>query len=81
MKKKWYTVSFQAKMSEEDIRAMNKYFYETMADSMQITECCPLDIDDDCEQDDDDYTPSTENGDYSPSNPWDAPGMKISDFI
>lgn len=27
------------------------------------------------------YTPSAENGDYSPSNPWDAPGMKISDFI
>ena len=27
------------------------------------------------------YTPSAENGDYSPSNPWDAPGMKMSDFI
>lgn len=27
------------------------------------------------------YVPSSENGDYSPSNPWDAPGMKISDFI
>jgi hypothetical protein len=33
------------------------------------------------EREDDDYTPSAENGDYSPSNPWDAPGMKISDFI
>ena len=30
---------------------------------------------------DDDYTPSAENGDYSPSNPWDAPGMKQSDFV
>jgi hypothetical protein len=29
----------------------------------------------------DDYTPSAENGDYSPSNPWDAPGMSMSDFI
>lgn len=29
----------------------------------------------------DEYTPSATNGDYSPSNPWDAPGMKISDFI
>ena len=29
----------------------------------------------------DEYTPSAENGDYSPSNPWDAPGMSISDFI
>ena len=27
------------------------------------------------------YIPSAENGDYSPSNPWDAPGMKMSDFI
>jgi hypothetical protein len=27
------------------------------------------------------YIPSAENGDYSPSNPWDAPGMKQSDFI
>lgn len=26
------------------------------------------------------YT-SAENGDYSPSNPWNAPGMSISDFI
>ena len=27
------------------------------------------------------YVPSAENGDYSPSNPWDAPGMSIRDFI
>ena len=26
------------------------------------------------------YTSST-GGDYSPSNPWDAPGMSIKDFI
>ena len=31
--------------------------------------------------DDDEYVPSAENGDYSPSNPWDAPGMSIRDFI
>ena len=29
----------------------------------------------------DEYIPCAENGDYSPSNPWCAPGMKISDFI
>ena len=29
----------------------------------------------------DEYVSSAENGDYSPSNPWDAPGMKMSDFI
>lgn len=33
------------------------------------------------EEDDDEYIPSSSNGDYSPSNPWDAPGMKLSDFI
>ena len=27
------------------------------------------------------YVPSAENGDYGPSNPWDAPGMSIRDFI
>jgi len=26
-------------------------------------------------------TPTSTNRDYSPSNPWDAPGMSISDFI
>ena len=27
------------------------------------------------------YCPSSTNGDYSPSNPWDAPGMSMRDFI
>lgn len=27
------------------------------------------------------YTPSATNGDYSPSSPWNAPGMSIHDFI
>lgn len=27
------------------------------------------------------YTSSATNGDYSPSNPWDAPGMSIRDFL
>lgn len=27
------------------------------------------------------YVPSSTNGDYGPSNPWDAPGMSISDFL
>ena len=33
------------------------------------------------ESDDKQYIRSSTNGDYSPSNPWDAPGMSISDFI
>lgn len=41
------------------------------------------DDDNDAEYDyeEDDYTPSATRGDYSPSNPWDAPGMSIHDFI
>lgn len=31
--------------------------------------------------DDEPYCPSATNGDYSPSNPWDAPGMSVRDFI
>lgn len=30
---------------------------------------------------DNEYTPSATHGDYSPSCPWNAPGMSISDFI
>ena len=33
------------------------------------------------EYDDEEYIPSATNGDYSPSNPWDAPGCSIKDFI
>lgn len=33
------------------------------------------------EESDEEYVPSAENGDYGPSNPWDAPGMSIHDFI
>ena len=33
------------------------------------------------EDEDDEYVPSSTNGDYSPSDPYNAPGMKISDFI
>lgn len=29
----------------------------------------------------DNYIRSSTNRDYSPSNPWDAPGMSIKDFI
>lgn len=36
----------------------------------------------DTEEDlEEEYVPSSENGDYSPSNPWDAPGMSVKDFI
>lgn len=33
------------------------------------------------ETDDETYTPSATARDYGPSNPWDAPGMSIRDFL
>lgn len=42
-----------------------------------LLDCECLDFD----YEDDEYVPSSTNGDYSPSNPWDAPGMSIWDFI
>lgn len=30
---------------------------------------------------DDEYVPSSTARDYGPSNPWDAPGMSVRDFI
>lgn len=44
--------------------------------------CCGLGVDEDSyDEYDDEYVPSAENGDYSPSNPWDAPGGSIDMFI
>ena len=50
--KKWYNVSFQAKMDENDIKAMKSCFYQAMDESMGIAECAALDIDPHCDQDD-----------------------------
>lgn len=36
---------------------------------------------DDEEENTDNTAPSSTGGDYSPSNPWDTPGMSVSDFI
>jgi hypothetical protein len=33
------------------------------------------------EPSEDDRVPSSTAGDYGPSNPWDAPGMSVHDFI
>lgn len=33
------------------------------------------------DDDEEDYIRSATNGDYSPSNPWGAPGCSIRDFI
>ena len=37
--------------------------------------------DEEAGEEEEQYITSSYNGDYSPSNPWDAPGMSIHDFI
>ena len=45
--KKWYKVTFYAKMNEADIKAMNSSFYPTMKESMEISSCEGLQIEED----------------------------------
>lgn len=44
MSKKWYTVTFSAQMSEDDVRAMKKCFYDAMEEAMEISPCADLSI-------------------------------------
>lgn len=73
---------------------MRKEFWEDMherwtakcADDKEPSEDEPSDWSEEWEdpyweEDDEYYTPSATAGDYSPSCPWNAPGMKVSDFI
>lgn len=67
-KKQWYTVSFSAKMTEEDVRAMQNCFYQAMEEAMQISPCAALDIELEDDQDvelvlsNDDYELDEETG-------------------
>jgi hypothetical protein len=42
--KKVYKITFNAVFTEDDVRAMNKYFYDTMNESMEIEEVWGLEI-------------------------------------
>lgn len=42
--KHWYTIKFSAKLSQDDLRAMNKCFFDAMEESMLISECSNLSI-------------------------------------
>lgn len=51
--KKTYKITFMAELTEDDVRAMNKYFYDTMNESMEIDDVWGLEL----EEDDSDDTP------------------------
>ena len=40
--KQWHTITFSAKVDQDDIRALNKCFYDAMKESMEISECADL---------------------------------------
>lgn len=42
--KKWHTITFLAKVDQDDIRALNKCLYDAMEESMDISECADLTI-------------------------------------
>jgi hypothetical protein len=42
---------------------------------------CGLGVDESDYDDEEEYIPSSSRRDYGPSNPWDAPGMSVKDFI
>lgn len=42
--KQWHTITFSAKVDQDDIRALNKCFYDAMQESMEISECSGLTI-------------------------------------
>ena len=41
---KTYKITFNAELSEEDVRAMKKYFYDTMNESMEILNVWGLEL-------------------------------------
>ena len=41
---KTYQITFKAELSEEDVRAMNKYFFDTMNESMEIDNVWGLEL-------------------------------------
>lgn len=42
---------------------------------------CGLGVDANDDDYEEEYIPSSSRRDYGPSNPWDAPGMSVKDFI
>ena len=70
---------------EYEIRKCESCMWAICDDSGEPVGCCGGDGDcpsiEEVLKEYEHYTPSATRGDYSPANPWDAPGMKVSDFI
>lgn len=55
--------------------------YKQAIKDRKIPRYCTFEEYTDMYGDEEDINTSSTHGDYSPGNPWDAPGMCISDFI
>ena len=71
---------------EDDEEEAYRYMVDVVELSAIEAEYFELDMEryravEDEEDDDSGTVPSSTDGDYSPTNPWDAPGMSVSDFI
>ena len=72
---------------EERISEYEKYYDDELLDReiealKNPVTGAEIPIEDDYQEEVEDYySPSCTAGDYSPSNPWNAPGMSVADFI
>ena len=61
------------------------YFYKCLQEATELGQVffpdSPSHACDEFKWDKEEYIPSSTNRDYGPSNPWDAPGCSIKDFI
>ncbi len=44
MTKKWYKITFNAELTADDVRAMNKCFYDIMNEAMDIYDLADLEL-------------------------------------
>ena len=70
---------------EEDLDDYEDMIEIALRDYFRTKETAPVDPDEcekceEYEEDEEDYIPSATRGDYSPSAPWNAPGMSPRDF-
>lgn len=62
-------------LTNEELIDYIEYFYDPQPET-NWEEFCEEEV-----EYEEHYTPCATNRDYGPSNPWDAPGMSIHDFI
>lgn len=72
---------FKDGLIEDDEEQALIYFDEVCEMSESEKEFFGIETESEEEEYEEEYCPSSTHGDYSPSCPWNAPGMSIKDFI